>query len=60
MGEKYLAERFANLWRECANGQAPAESVWQQLQQHYQEPHRHYHTLAHLAQCLELPFYDTR
>jgi predicted metal-dependent HD superfamily phosphohydrolase len=53
MGEKYLAERFASLWRECTNGQAPAESVWQQLKQHYQEPHRHYHTLSHLAQCLE-------
>lgn len=53
MSEEDLAERFASLWRECTSGEAPATSVWQQLQQHYQEPHRHYHTLAHVAQCLD-------
>jgi predicted metal-dependent HD superfamily phosphohydrolase len=31
---------------------SPVHDAWQ-LQQHYQEPRRHYHTLAHLAQCLE-------
>ncbi len=50
MDEKYLAKRFCDLWQACAG--ANAEQVWQKLQQHYQEPHRHYHTLGHLAQCL--------
>jgi len=48
--KSYLEERFCDLWQSCAG--ASAEQVWQKLQQHYTEPHRHYHTLAHLAQCL--------
>ncbi len=48
--ESYLARRFCNLWQACAG--ANAEQVWYKLQQHYTEPHRHYHTLGHLAQCL--------
>lgn len=46
----YLAKRFCDLWQSCAG--ANAEQVWHKLQQHYTEPHRHYHTLGHLAQCL--------
>jgi predicted metal-dependent HD superfamily phosphohydrolase len=48
--KSYLAKRFCNLWQACAG--AHAERVWQQLQQHYMEPHRHYHTLGHLTHCL--------
>lgn len=29
-----------------------AQETWQELQQRYSEPHRHYHTLEHLAHCL--------
>ena len=50
MEEKNLAGRFCELWRACAG--TNTEQVWQQLQQHYQEPHRFYHTLGHLNQCL--------
>lgn len=46
----YLAERFCTLWQRC--GGAEAERVWHILKQHYQEPHRHYHTLEHLSHCL--------
>jgi predicted metal-dependent HD superfamily phosphohydrolase len=46
----YLANRFCDLWQSCAG--ANPEQVWRKLQQHYSEPHRHYHTLAHLAHCL--------
>ncbi len=28
------------------------EATWQQLASHYREPHRHYHTLDHVAACL--------
>jgi predicted metal-dependent HD superfamily phosphohydrolase len=48
--EKYLAKRFCDLWQAC--GGANAGQVWQKLQQHYQEPHRYYHTLGHLSHCL--------
>jgi predicted metal-dependent HD superfamily phosphohydrolase len=48
--KSYLAERFCDLWRSCAG--TNAGQVWQKLQQHYTEPHRHYHTLAHLDHCL--------
>jgi predicted metal-dependent HD superfamily phosphohydrolase len=50
VGNNYLAKRFCELWQSCAG--ANAEQVWQKLQQHYSEPHRHYHNLGHLAHCL--------
>ena len=46
-----LAERFCNLWKSCG-GKDP-EAMWQNLRDYYQESHRHYHTLGHLAQCLK-------
>lgn len=48
--ERLLAERFCDLWR--AYDGADPEGVWQALREHYQETHRYYHTLGHLAQCL--------
>lgn len=55
MKHENLAERFCALWQHCAGEDAYA--VWLTLKQHYQEPHRHYHTLAHLTHCLgELDF----
>ncbi len=48
--EKVLTERFCKLWQSC--GGAHVEPVWQKLQRHYTEPHRHYHTLGHLNHCL--------
>jgi predicted metal-dependent HD superfamily phosphohydrolase len=50
MDENYLAQRFCSLWQDCAG--AEPEQVWASLRQHYQEPHRCYHTLGHLAHCL--------
>ena len=50
MDEKYLSKRFCDLWQACAG--TKTEQVWQKLQQHYQEPHRYYHTLGHVAHCL--------
>jgi predicted metal-dependent HD superfamily phosphohydrolase len=49
--EKILSERFYTLWQACEG--ADPNRVWEALSQHYQEPHRFYHTLAHLAQCLK-------
>ncbi len=50
MDEKELGERFCDLWRDC--GGINADRVWQKLCSHYREPHRFYHTLAHIAHCL--------
>jgi len=50
VNETILAERFCALWQRCAGENA--EQVWQDLRRHYQEPHRYYHTLAHLNHCL--------
>ena len=52
MNEKELQERFFDLWQRCAGADAQPEPVWHTLQQRYQEPHRFYHTLAHLSHCL--------
>jgi predicted metal-dependent HD superfamily phosphohydrolase len=35
-------------------GTVPDASVYEQIMQHYAEPHRHYHTLQHLEECLDL------
>jgi predicted metal-dependent HD superfamily phosphohydrolase len=48
--QRNLAERFCALWQQC--GGANTDAVWRTLEQHYQELHRYYHTLAHLKHCL--------
>lgn len=47
-----LADRFQALWRRCSEQPRREESAWAQLETLYGEPHRHYHTLAHIAVCL--------
>ncbi|WP_297770202.1 N-methyl-D-aspartate receptor NMDAR2C subunit [uncultured Alcanivorax sp.] len=40
-------------WRTAVAPLLPdPEPTWQQLVNHYSEPHRHYHTLDHVAACL--------
>lgn len=50
MNKEYLAGRFADLWRESA-GTDPGP-VWADLVEHYEQPHRFYHSLGHLCHCL--------
>jgi predicted metal-dependent HD superfamily phosphohydrolase len=50
LDEKNLAERFCTLWQRSSG--TDADAVWEKLRTHYQEPHRHYHTLAHISHCL--------
>jgi len=52
LDDKQLSDRFCDLWRRCAGATAAPEPVWEMLQRHYTEPHRFYHSLNHLAQCL--------
>ena len=46
---------LARSWRRCTSALAPrtiAGSVFDQLLARYSEPHRKYHTLQHLTECL--------
>lgn len=46
---------LARSWRRCTGALAPRSitgSVFDQLLARYSEPHRQYHTLQHLAECL--------
>lgn len=43
--------RWQQLWQ-GVTGVLPQEKWWRELQAHYTESHRAYHTLQHLAECL--------
>ena len=45
------AERWAKLWREIG-AKEDRHAVYQELVSLYSEPHRHYHSLSHIAECL--------
>ena len=49
------AERFSALWRRCHAGPEAVDPapVYADLVARYGEPHRHYHTLGHIDDCLE-------
>ncbi|RLA03140.1 MAG: hypothetical protein DRQ54_11175, partial [Gammaproteobacteria bacterium] len=48
--------RFQSLWQRCLNAGATDTSaaIHQRLIDAYNEPQRHYHTLAHIDHCLAL------
>ena len=45
--------RWREMW-ERLGGKVPADSIQNQLLQHYSEPHRAHHTQRHLDECLSL------
>jgi predicted metal-dependent HD superfamily phosphohydrolase len=45
-------ERWAKLWREIG-AKDDGLAVYQELVALYSEPHRHYHNLKHIADCLD-------
>lgn len=47
-------QRFAALWRRCHGGGAARDgsAVFDEVASRYAEPARHYHTLAHVDECL--------
>jgi len=47
-----LAERFYDTWERCTDGASDPAPIWRIVQHRYSEPHRYYHTLGHIAQCL--------
>ena len=44
-------ERWSQLWRTATNSAPPVE-YYARLVAMYSEPHRHYHNLQHIADCL--------
>ncbi|HVF64576.1 MAG TPA: hypothetical protein VNE58_11335 [Casimicrobiaceae bacterium] len=53
--ERANAQRFRDLWRRChpgPNALSP-DPVFEEVVAHYAEPHRRYHTLGHVDDCLE-------
>lgn len=51
MSDSALRERFAALWRRLG-GRGDGASACETVLQGYGEPHRHYHGLGHLRDCL--------
>jgi len=47
-----LCDSWQRAWRALAPSNAPDGTLYAQLIQKYSEPHRHYHTLQHLAECI--------
>lgn len=44
--------RFTALWERCAVNGATRVAIYEELMRHYTEPHRRYHTIAHIEHCL--------
>lgn len=49
---QHLHHHWLRTWSELQH--TPALGLYEQLLQAYSEPQRHYHTLQHLAECLQL------
>ena len=45
-------ERFFDIWSRCG-GSEGKDRIFDELEAHYLEPHRHYHTTAHIMFCLD-------
>jgi predicted metal-dependent HD superfamily phosphohydrolase len=45
-------ERWLQLWRDLEGGRPERAAWFERLQAAWSEPHRHYHNLAHLGECL--------
>lgn len=44
--------RFRRIWQRGGGGASAAGAIFAELRAHYREPHRHYHTEAHIIECL--------
>lgn len=49
---QHLHHHWLRTWNELQH--TPPPGLYEQLLQAYNEPQRHYHTLQHLAECLQL------
>ena len=45
-------ERFFDIWSRCG-GSEGKDHIFDELEAHYLEPHRHYHTTDHIMFCLD-------
>ncbi len=44
-------ERFFDIWSRC--GGEEEDRIFDEIETHYREPHRHYHTTDHIMFCLD-------
>ena len=44
-------ERFFEIWSRCGGGERK-DRIFDEIETHYLEPHRYYHTTAHIVFCL--------
>ncbi|MDA7956888.1 MAG: hypothetical protein MPK01_06855 [Gammaproteobacteria bacterium] len=50
---EFCEARFCRVWRRAAGADADAaRALFAELAARYREPHRHYHTEAHIGECL--------
>lgn len=49
-----MRERFLQFARSHGADEAAAERWWSEVRDRYAEPHRHYHTLRHIEEMLDL------
>ena len=45
-------QRFFDIWSRCGGGEEKA-CIFDEIETHYLEPHRYYHTTAHIVFCLD-------
>lgn len=44
--------RWAQLWRQVSAATGDSQPIYRELASLYSQPHRHYHNLHHIAECL--------
>jgi predicted metal-dependent HD superfamily phosphohydrolase len=48
-----LRDKWVDLWKRAGGRESGWLRPYERLVERYSEPHRHYHTLAHIQHCLE-------
>ncbi len=46
------SDRLARLWRQVSTATGDPQSIYRELASLYSQPHRYYHNLHHIAECL--------
>ena len=46
------SDRWARLWRQVSAATGDPQPIYRELASLYSQPHRHYHNLHHIAECL--------
>ncbi len=47
-----MSDRWTRLWRQVSAASGDPQPIYRELASLYSQPHRHYHNLHHIAECL--------